>query len=174
MSKIVELIQADRFRWDLLATVASLNLVDCYIAAGFIRNLVWDYLHDLPPTPLNDVDVIYFSKTEVNEKLVLEKLYAVHQNVKWQLKNQAFMHLKNLDPAYKDSVNAMAYWPELETAIGARLGNNGKIVLASPFNIDAIFDGFITHNKNRDVSVFLKRVEEKKWLETWPKLRIRI
>lgn len=174
MSKIVELIQADRFRLNLLTTVSSLNLSDCYIAAGFIRNLVWDHIHNFSATPLNDVDVIYYSKTEINEKLIIEGLYAAHPNIKWQLKNQAFMHLKNADPEYKDSVDAMRYWPEQETAIGARLEHDGKITLASPFNMDAIFYGFITHNKNRDISIFLKRVEEKIWLEIWPKLRIRM
>lgn len=154
MSKIVKLIQTDRFRLDLLKTVASLHLPDCYIAAGFIRNLVWDHLHGFTSTPLNDVDVIYFSKAEENEEVILEKLYAVHPDVKWQLKNQALMHLKNGDPAYEDSVNAMKYWPEQETAIGARLESNGNIVLASPFSLDVIFDGFITNNKNRDMSVF--------------------
>jgi uncharacterized protein len=174
MNKICELIKADAFRVNLLTAVAALKLPDCYIAAGFVRNLVWDHLHGFPATPLNDVDVIYFSKTELNEREILDKLFAAHPSVKWQLKNQALMHDKNLDPPYKNSTDAMSYWPELETAIGAKLTACGEIILASPFAAHSILKGFITHNAKRDRAIFLNRVAEKKWLATWPKLNIKL
>ncbi|WRQ77412.1 nucleotidyltransferase family protein [Pseudomonas saxonica] len=31
--------------------VRSLNLPDCWIGAGFLRNAVWDYLHGRSPSP---------------------------------------------------------------------------------------------------------------------------
>lgn len=65
MQKIQELIQADPERMPLLKTVAALALPDCYIAAGFVRNMVWDYLHDYDATPLNDVDVVFFDRAIV-------------------------------------------------------------------------------------------------------------
>jgi len=174
MSNIVDLICADKFRVELLTVVSSLNLPDCYIAAGFVRNLVWDYLHGFQPTALNDVDVIYFSKSVIDEDAALTVLNSACPRVKWQLKNQALMHERNLDPPYESSVHAMAYWPELETAVGAKLDDNGEVIVASPFNIGAIFNGFITHNIKRNESVFLQRVTEKKWLENWPMLRIKL
>lgn len=174
MSNIIDLICADKFRMDLLAVVASLNLPDCYIAAGFVRNLVWDYLHGFQPTALNDVDVLYFSKSAINERTALTVLNSAYPGVKWQLKNQALMHERNFDPPYEDTIHAMAYWPELETAIGAKLDANGEVIVASPFDISAIFNGFITHNIKRDETVFLQRVAEKKWLEKWPMLRLKL
>jgi len=40
----------DPWRRDVLAAVRSLALPDCWVGAGFIRNAVWDYLHDRPPS----------------------------------------------------------------------------------------------------------------------------
>ncbi|MES2676251.1 MAG: nucleotidyltransferase family protein [Pseudomonadota bacterium] len=174
MNNIIELIRADKHRLDILAVVASLQLPDCYIAAGFVRNLVWDYMHGFPPTALNDVDIIYFSKSLINEDILLAALCSSFPNVNWQLKNQALMHKRNLDPPYENSIGAMAHWPEIETALGARLEANGKIVVVSPFDKNYIFNGFITHNTKREKSVFLKRIEKKQWLEAWPKLQVKL
>lgn len=62
MKKLIELIQKDSLRMGVLSAVYAARLPDWYIGAGFIRNLVWDHLHDFPGTPLNDIDVIYFFK----------------------------------------------------------------------------------------------------------------
>ncbi|WP_414633270.1 nucleotidyltransferase family protein [Cellvibrio sp. UBA7671] len=55
-----------------------------------------------------------------------------------------------------------------------RLCSDSKLVLASPFNIPAIFDGYITHNRNREKEIFLSCVKDKNWLELWPKLQLKI
>ena len=174
MKILTELIQKDSVRMNLLSAVCATDLPDCYIAAGFVRNLVWDHLHGFPSTQLNDVDVIYFSKTTIDEKAILGRLLMTHPNTNWQLKNQALMHIRNGDQPYRCSIHAMEYWPEIETAIAVKLNSNSKLVLASPFNISGIFDGFITHNKNRGKNVFLARVQNKNWLNHWPKLQIKI
>jgi len=67
MHRILKLLELDELRLNALECVRLLNLPDCYLAAGFVRNLVWDFLHQMPsPTPLNDVDVIYFDANESN------------------------------------------------------------------------------------------------------------
>ncbi len=45
MDKIVELVKQDPIRIEALNCVSELGLPQCYIAAGFVRNLVWDSLH---------------------------------------------------------------------------------------------------------------------------------
>ncbi len=45
---IVTLIKQDPLRMQVLDCVAQysqLDLPQCYVAAGFVRNLVWDHLH---------------------------------------------------------------------------------------------------------------------------------
>jgi uncharacterized protein len=56
---VIELISSDITRMHALHAVASLRLPDWLIAAGFVRNAIWDYLFD-KKTPLNDADVIYY------------------------------------------------------------------------------------------------------------------
>ena len=61
MEKVIaELIEKDELRMTLLRAHHELSLPDSCIAAGFVRNLVWDYFHAYQEiTPLNDVDVVY-------------------------------------------------------------------------------------------------------------------
>ena len=53
---------------ECLQAVERLNLPDWYIAAGFLRNAIWDFLHEKTTrTPLNDVDVVYYDPANLNE-----------------------------------------------------------------------------------------------------------
>jgi hypothetical protein len=73
MDKIIQLIKRDKLRLDALESVFLLNLPQCYLAAGFVRNLVWDYLHNKDSsTPLNDFDVIYFDPNEDDDLAYLK------------------------------------------------------------------------------------------------------
>ncbi|ELJ8579493.1 nucleotidyltransferase family protein, partial [Vibrio cholerae] len=42
MKAIVDLIRKDPIRLEALECVYQLELPQCYIGAGFVRNLVWD------------------------------------------------------------------------------------------------------------------------------------
>lgn len=46
---IIELIKSDELRMRALYSARALNLPDWLIAAGFVRNLVWDYLFGKKP-----------------------------------------------------------------------------------------------------------------------------
>lgn len=172
MERIIELIKADSLRIEILNIVASLNLPDCYVAAGFVRNLVWDHLHNYTASTLNDIDVVFYSRDKIDENLIVKKLAALKPNLNWQVKNQAFIHLRNLDAPYKNTVHAMEHWPELETAIGARINKAQTIEIVAPFGVDTLFAGLITHNPKRSKAIFDERVKLKNWLTVWPKLKI--
>ena len=157
----------------LLHMVAQLNLPDWYIAAGFVRNMVWDDLHGYPPTALNDVDVIYFDAQQSTTDSELEgQLSTFAPHMHWQVRNQATMHTRNQDPPYLNSLDAMRYWPELETAVGVKLTPEGDLELAAPFGIQTLLAGIITHNPRRQRDVFDQRVASKGWLSHWPRLRL--
>ena len=175
MDRLINLIKADSFRIKLLEIVRSLDLPDCFVAAGFVRNLVWDYLHNYRSTDLNDVDVIFYDKSNLSEiicKKASRILCSEAPEVNWQIKNQALMHKRNNDRAYKNSTDAMTFWPEKETAIGVQLNKNGSIIVSAPFGVDSLFQGKITHNPKRDKTIFLGRIEKKQWLKNWPKLQV--
>jgi len=160
----------------VLDCVYRLGPPGAYVAAGFVRNLVWDALHDKGnPTPLNDVDVIYFdpNETEPDQHLRFEKaLQTELPNIHWQVRNQARMHERNGDPPYANIVDAMSYWPEKETAIAVRLTSSGDIDCVSAFGLDSLFQLCISHNPKRAWHIFDQRVQSKGWLDHWPKLTI--
>ncbi|NRB41337.1 MAG: nucleotidyltransferase family protein, partial [Pseudomonadales bacterium] len=56
-ARLSTLLQKDAMRMQVLTIVRELALSDCYVAAGFIRNLVWDDLHTCE-TALSDIDVV--------------------------------------------------------------------------------------------------------------------
>lgn len=174
-ARLAQLLLADTKRIEILQAVESLSVDSAFVAAGFLRNLVWDALHAIyPPTPLNDVDVIYFddrvpcpySDSDYQAQLT-KQLPDVH----WQVKNQAVMHIRNGDRPYTGIADAMRHWPEKETAVGVQLCD-GTFKFISGFGFDSLFALNITWNPVRNKSVFLQRVEQKQWLSQWPSLRV--
>ncbi|MEZ8018934.1 nucleotidyltransferase family protein [Vibrio splendidus] len=174
--RIVRLIKQDPLRMQVLDCVSQLGLPQCYIAAGFVRNLVWDYLHGyVSPTPLNDIDVIYFDPNDTSYESALRYEVQLQEwlpELNWQVRNQASMHTRNGDKPYQSTLGAMSYWPEKETAIAVKQNPTGEIECISAFGLESLFDLKITPNPNRSKDVFDQRVQSKKWLTHWPKLTI--
>ncbi|MFN1512371.1 nucleotidyltransferase family protein [Vibrio owensii] len=176
--KLAQLLAEDPLRIQALECVRSLGLPDCYIAAGFVRNLVWDHLHlKQNPTPLNDLDVVYFDPDELDEQAYLKyetQLNALMPELNWQVRNQANMHLRNGDKPYQSTLDAMSHWPEKETAVAARLDEKKQIECISVFGFESLFEGQITYNPKRTLTLFQSRVESKNWLITWPQLQVAV
>jgi len=173
---LISWIKEDALRMRALELAASLNLPDHYIAAGFVRNLIWDKLHHFTQlSELNDIDLIYFDDSQYSKmhddqlSLALKKVLPLN----WSVKNQARMHLRNQDKPYSSSIDAMRYWPEIETAIGVRLNQQGLLEVATPFDLKGMFDLNITINSFRaKPDTFRRRINDKRWLERWPKLTV--
>ena len=171
------LILQDPFRLRLLRAAedfaAQQKLPDAFLAAGFARNCVWDFLHGLPPTPFNDVDLIYFDFAVAegwrDEELELA-LTAQVPDVCWEVKNQARMHCRHNDPAYTSSLDAMRYWPEQQTAVGIRLDGSRRVL--SSFALQSLFAGELSVGPYRSSGVLRARAEQKQWLQRWPMLRL--
>lgn len=178
MERIIELIKCDALRLNALNFVYQLELSECYIAAGFIRNLIWDHLHHKTEyTLLNDIDVIYFDRNEDEPEAYLKyeaKLTSQMPQVNWQVRNQAKMHERNGDIPYFNVIDAMSYWPEKETAIAIRQLKNKQFECVSPFSIDSLFNFNITYNPKRSIKTFEDRLASKDWLTIWPNLKVKM
>jgi hypothetical protein len=160
----------------ILGAVSTLSLPDCWVAAGFVRNLVWDHLHH-KKTDLNDVDVIYYCQSDTQGQLAVHatrELQVLLPEVNWQVKNQAVMHIKRQHSQYLSSADAMSFWPEQETAVGVKLDEYGNFSFVATFGLTSLFKGCITFNLKADEHAFWQRVEKKCWLTTWPKLVIKM
>ncbi len=173
---VIEWINSDRERLNAVTLAAELGLKDWCIAAGFIRNLVWDKLHDYNEnSALNDIDLIYFDSAlnSKEEDTELEYLLRSRSNLPWSVKNQARMHIRNGDQPYECTEDAMRFWTEIETAIGVKLNSKGEMELIAPFGLESLFANTITVNPHRSkLEDFEHRLRSKDWLKRWPKLRV--
>lgn len=174
--KLIQIVQTKENLLRDLRLVEALRLPYWCIAAGYVRNHVWDFLHGYErPTPLNDVDILYYDpadldeQTEKNwEKLLNNK----HADYNWSVKNQARMHLRNDERPYASVEDAMKRWPETATAVGIYV-SSGQLEAIAPHGLDDLFGLVVRRSPYfHDKSYFNRRVESKGWLETWPKLRL--
>ena len=162
----------------ILKLVRDLRLPDWWIGAGFVRNKVFDYLHGYKKkTPLNDVDIIFFDRKNLSEKREAgyqNKLKKKMPRVKWSVTNQARMHELNGDKPYKNAEDGLARWTETPTCVGVKINRKGKLFLAAPHGIKDLVGLVVRPGplaKHR-LGTYKKRMQEKNWLKTWPKLRI--
>ncbi|GFD67562.1 nucleotidyltransferase family protein [Alteromonas sp. KUL106] len=203
VERLRNIIKRDPFKMRCLRALQMLDLPQGYIGAGFVRNAIWDELHEKStPTPLNDIDVIYFSsdtrrpptvvaqhaneslpKTAAQSKRIsaekaLEQkieceLARLVPDVSWQVKNQARMHVAHNHAPYKSCYESISYWIERETCVAVKLTANDGIDILAPFGLVANFAGTISINpKYPRPDVFNERVASKSWLNTWPQLKI--
>lgn len=127
-------------------------------------------------TSLHDIDLIYFNPEYILEDIdsTVEQDLKQLLDINWSVKNQARMHLRNNDLPYKNTIDAMSYWPEIETAVGISWSQN-EINIAAPFGLRSLFEGKITLNPKRSKpEIFQQRIQRKRWLEKWPKLQIKL
>ena len=175
---IREWMEGDPERMRALRVACEQNLPDWCIAAGFVRNLVWDKLHGFEtPTPLDDIDLVYFDPLNTSpehDQAIERQLRDAGPGLPWSVRNQARMHERNGDAPYRSTLDALSYWVEQETAVGVRLEGAGRIEIMSAFGLEGLFAMRITPNRRRRNSAteFSARLAKKNWLWIWPRLSV--
>jgi hypothetical protein len=175
---IERLLEAHADLHTLLLHVQSLQLPDCWIGAGFIRNNVWEVLHgrEIDMSRLNDVDVIFFNPGDTSRELeadIERRLGILASGIPWSAKNQARMHLRNGDAPYRDTYDAVAHWAETATAIAARSAT-GRVEVMAPHGIDDLLALIVrpTPVFGHKMGIYRERVTGKDWPSRWPRLTI--
>ena len=89
-TQIKEWLFADDSMMGVLRAVRDLELPDCWIGAGFLRNKVWDELHNSQYRSLFDIDVIYFEEggSEAEEHEQIARLKTEYPKVSGLLKTK--------------------------------------------------------------------------------------
>lgn len=175
---ILRIISEDQWMMDILKTVRDLKLPDAMIGAGFVRNKVWDHLHGYKDrTPLDDIDVIYFDRTDVSEDTetkLQEKLSEEMPGPRWSLNNQVRLHVDNGDDPYTSSEDALSRWPETVTCLAVLLDENDKLVLVQPHGISDLINLEVRPSPTfrRKMDIYRDRIIKKNWQKKWPKLVI--
>jgi hypothetical protein len=179
LKRVAEIIGGDRWCMATLAAVRLLDLPDWAIGAGFVRNRVWDHLSGYAgPTPLNDVDVLYFDPADVGrdrEGAIERDLARRLPDRAWSVRNQARMHLRNKDAPYADTADAMAHWLETATAVAVRLEADDTLTVIAPFGVGdllAMRSGPTTSGLARR-GEYRARMVQKDWSAHWPCVKVR-
>ncbi|MBL8805241.1 MAG: nucleotidyltransferase family protein [Rhodospirillales bacterium] len=176
--KVADLIAADPARMRVLAIVADLALPDCWIGGGFVRSPMWDRLSGRPPKfPDGDIDVLWFdpARTEAAFDEALEaRLAAIDPTLEWSVKNQARMHLRNGNPPYASTADAMRHWVETATAVAVRLAD-GRVEVSAPLGFDDLHSMTVRPTPEfagARIGEAASRLRAKRWLDRWPGLRV--
>ena len=175
---VLTLIAGDTWMMNVLEAVRQQHLPDGWIGAGFVRRKVWDTLHGFKePTPLNDIDVLFFDPndlSEAREKSIECLLAKAMPGLPWSVKNQARMHVYNGDQQYVSTINAMHYWLETPTCAAVRLGDNDELHLIAPYGIKDLLQMIIrpTPAGVRRALAYRVRINKKNWSRTWPKCQV--
>lgn len=175
--RLRDLVRQTPWLLRLLETVRDTGPAGAYVAAGTIRNAVWDMLHGRavdPPT--SDVDVIYFDLA-FGEVDWVTRLSAASPRFTWDVANQAQVHEwqsvhygRAIRP-YASVAAALERWPETATAVAARLDAEGAIEVLAPFGLEDLFELRLRPSpKVLTPRAFQERVREKGWLSRWPEL----
>lgn len=174
--EFIQIIKSDKWMMNILAIVRNLNLEDCWIGAGFIRNKIWDFKHDHERTKLNDIDIIYHnqSKSHKFHDLQIENhLSSIDSTINWSVKNQGRMHIRNGHLSYRNCNEALSFWPETATAIAIRLNSNNHIEYIAPYGLSDLMTLIVRPTPGFETNLFRHRVSTKNWKNIWPKLVIR-
>ncbi|WP_417450452.1 nucleotidyltransferase family protein [Kordiimonas sp.] len=174
-----DILLADRDVVQILEAVKHHAPVGACVAAGLIRNLVWDrHYGRVPNDSGGDIDVVYFDTTDrsrESESRYENALRTVAPGYIWQVRNQARMHVPAGDPPYADLADALSHWPETATGVAARFNMDDRLEIIAPFGFGDLMGHVLRPTPAiaaRDISIFHARVRQKGWLERWPDLTV--
>lgn len=182
-SELIGIIKSQEWLMTALKNVHDLRLPDSYIAAGAIRNTVWNHMHNYPTTShQKDVDVVYFDSSDresKKEKISEELLKSKQSNLQWDVVNQAGAHLLRhganaaLAPV-RSSCESIAYWIETATCVGVRLEDDGAFTVCAPHGLDDLMNLVVSPvpEPYLDLPLYKQRVNSKNWDRFWPRLKI--
>lgn len=153
---------------------------EAYLAAGVLRNLVWNHLHGLPYViDHTEIDVIYYAPEQSQQHAIAlaQNLSVAFPIIQWDVVNQAHVHHWYLNQAgqsiaaYTSVQDAMSNWPETATAIALRLDAHGQLEWIAPFGIEDLMTLKLRFNTvlvSRQSC--LERMHSKAFLQRWPDL----
>lgn len=177
--KILDTFRENPDMMTILTIIRDLDLKDSWLAAGSVRNFIWNLLSDKSPFDREtDVYVIFFDPDISYEETVSieKKLREDFPQYHWELKNQVYMHLHSPHTVpYTSSCDAMSKYPEQCTAIGLRLHADATLELFVPYGIEDILNFQVSptphflENEDR-MKLYQERLSKKNWQEKWKNL----
>ena len=181
--RLIEIVHGSAWLIVALVAVRQLGLGECCIAAGAVRGLVWDVLHNHEiRSALPDVDVVYFDCSDISpqrDDVLQSRLSSTCPQVPWEVTNQAGVHqwlareFGGVFASFRSLQEAIASWPEFATAVGVFLDDDNVLHVIAPHGLDDLFAMRVRRNAARvSTRVYCQRIAEKRWSERWPLLEV--
>jgi hypothetical protein len=176
--RLTEILAAEQPFVELLAAVREEHLPESWVAAGALRNLVWDRLHGFAHRhPPGDVDVVYYDPTNATperDEGIERSLARRVPGLPWEVVNQAWIHAYNDEEPYTSTRDSLSRWTETCTSVAARLGAAGEIEILAPHGVSDLVAMVVRPNLvfSNAAEVFAERMASKRWPERWPRVRV--
>jgi len=177
---IINLIKSDTWMMNVLGEAEKLDLPDWMIGAGFLRNKVWDYLHNIKREmgDTRDIDLVYFNSINQDENFdkELSKKMKNKLGIEWEIINQAYAHKwHSRTIPYKNSKEALSEWVETATSVAVNL-KKGELKIIASHGIEDLVNLIVrpVPSYKNNLEIFHKRYSDKKWLQKWNKLKVAI
>ena len=171
---IQKLLLKDAYVIDILNTVRDYGPPGAFVAAGFVRNRIWDALYDQQGEYEDaDIDVVYFDRDKASKEYELK--LKIRLEARWQVRNQARMHYFGGHKPFEDLRHALMHWAETATTVGVRFGSTDKLEFVAPFGLTDLRAHILRISpimKASDPQGFDKRLTDKGWLTRWPDLEV--
>jgi hypothetical protein len=160
---------------EVLHCVSGFGPPGAYVAAGAIRNTVWDALHGrVPETPRGDVDVVYFASGERSPEHAARLRRALPQ-YDWEVTNQALVHewqsaeLGRRVAPYASLGDALRVWPETATSVAVAFTVAPALDVVAPHGLADLFAMRVRPSPDLlERRHYSNRVESKGWSRRWP------
>lgn len=179
--ELKSLLLSDTDMLTVLTACRDLNLPDCWLAAGAVRNAIWNHLSDRPLFDREtDMDVVFFDLAVSEERTLdlqrqLQKSYPTYH---WEVKNQAAMYQRSPNSLpYTSACDAISRYPETCTAIAVRLIDAGELELFAPYGLEDMLaftvkptPHFLADSER--MILYRQRLSKKNWASKWPKLQV--
>ncbi|KRL22066.1 hypothetical protein FC98_GL000363 [Lentilactobacillus kisonensis DSM 19906 = JCM 15041] len=164
----------------ILKIIHDLHLKQAALAAGSIRNTVWQTLSEQPITLINDIDVVFFDPTmpKSTDRLIQQDLNDCASEFNWQVKNEVYMNDYDFpnSPMFTSVEDAIAHFVETPTCIGAYLLDGG-LKLIAPYGTDDLINMRcqpipLFRKDEAHLKIYRNRILKKQWQRKWPRLTI--
>ncbi|MBW3087922.1 nucleotidyltransferase family protein [Bifidobacterium sp. 82T24] len=179
--EIERLVAADDWMMRVLAAARSLNLPDWWIGAGFLRNRVWDSLEGNEPIRPRDVDLVYFRTSDAAAETDWDLSDRANERfpfARWEIRNQARMHVKDGAAPFRSAAEGIAHWTETATAVAVTLREDGRLSFlychGSADLLGLVVRPVTVNGSTVPRELVERRIREKRWLERWPDLTVRL
>lgn len=173
--KILDIVQNSYRITSIIQTLKLINTENLILTGGSLRNVIWNHQHYFTEEfELEDCDIIFYNSTNLSkayEKSIKNKLKYLNPDIKWSVKNQARMHIKNGHKSYSGIYDALSAFPETCSAVA--LDKNWNII--SPYGLGDLINLIVKPTPfciENEIEVYYRRIKQKNWIGKWTDLKV--